>query len=78
MSNYRAESMHASRLVYLVTDVLNTQTVYDDPLDYARSVIYEVARWLDAEAHQRQLQPHNGVYAAAEWLRGELEKSSQK
>ena len=41
--------------------------------DEARAAICEVARWLDAEAHQRGLQPHNGVYAAADWLRGELE-----
>jgi len=36
-------------------------------------VIREVARWIDAEAHQRGLQAHNGVYSAADWLRAELE-----
>jgi hypothetical protein len=39
----------------------------------SRAAISEVARWLDAEAHQRGLQPHNGIYDAADWLRGELE-----
>jgi hypothetical protein len=41
--------------------------------DAARAAIEEVSRWIDAEAHHRGMQPHNGVYVAAEWLRGELE-----
>jgi len=39
----------------------------------ARAVIREVAQWIDAEARERGLQPHNGVYSAADWLRGQLE-----
>ncbi len=39
----------------------------------ARAAIREVSRWIDAEARLRRLQPHNGVYSAADWLRGELE-----
>ena len=39
----------------------------------ARAAICEVARWIDAEAHERGLQPHNGVYSAADWLRNQLE-----
>ena len=42
-------------------------------MEAARAAILEVARWLDAEAHERGLQPHNGIYAAADWLRGQLE-----
>ena len=43
--------------------------------DEARAAIREVARWIDAEAQERQLSPHNGVYSAAEWLRDQLEAS---
>jgi hypothetical protein len=43
----------------------------------ARAAILAVARWIDAEAHQRSLSAHNGVYAASEWLRGELEAEDQ-
>jgi hypothetical protein len=48
----------------------------DEPINWepeARAAIREVARWIDAEAQERQLSPHNGVYSAAEWLRGQLE-----
>lgn len=44
----------------------------------ARAAILAVARWIAAEAHQRSLSAHNGVYAAAEWLRGELEAEDQQ
>jgi len=47
---------------------------YDD----ARAAINEVARWIDAEARERGMQPHNGVYSAADWLRGELEREAQR
>jgi len=47
---------------------------YDD----ARAAINEVARWIDAEARERGMQPHNGVYSAADWLRGELERGAQR
>lgn len=44
----------------------------------ARAAISEIARWIDAEAHERGLQPHNGVYAAADWLRGQLEQDADQ
>ena len=67
-------SQIGSSLVERVRNVIASEY---DPKDYcwdeARAAIREVSRWIDAEARLRRLQPHNGVYSAADWLRGELE-----
>jgi hypothetical protein len=65
-----------SSLVERVQQAINTE--YEESLGTgsmeARAAIREVAHWIDAEARQRQLYPHNGVYSAAEWLEQEAER----
>jgi hypothetical protein len=53
---------------------LDTSNTHEGWRSEARAAIREVAHWIDAEARQRQLYPHNGVYSAAEWLEQEAER----